>query len=134
MKQTHKLLSINLLLALMIFFEVFSTLDKFGYFAIGVKASTVDAVESPLMPMPATEPEHSYLKYSLIGGCFFLVFLVSIPIAITKMKKSKKSYSRSSLLDLDDDERWDYINNEEEEIKKKLEDIKKKEERLELKK
>ena len=128
MKQTHKLLSINLLLALMIFSEVFSTLDKFGYFAIGVKASTVDAVESPLMPMPATEPEHSFLKYSLIGGCFFLVFLVSIPIVITKMKKSKKSYSRSSLLDLDDDERWDYINNEEEEIKKKLEDIKKKEE------
>ena len=69
------------------------------------------------------------LKYSLMIGFFFLwllhvVLMVSIPIVIRRMKsKSNKSSSGDkSFLDLSYEERWDYINQKAEEIRKKEEE------------
>ena len=120
MKMTNNLLAINLLQVLMIFYKVWVTLDQ--YFASGGK----DTVAEPLPvnePVPATEPEQIFLKYSLIGLSLVLVSIPICIIVITKRRKSKSNQSSSSsgdhsLLDLSYDERWDYIKQKEEEIKK----------------
>ena len=109
---TNNLLAINLLQVLMIFYKVWATLDQ--YFAAGGKDTVAE-------PVPVTEPEQTFLKYSLIG---LSLVLVSIPICIivmTKMSKSKSNQSNSSsrsgdhsLLDLSYEDRWDYIKQKEE--------------------
>ena len=98
----------------MIFYKVWVTLDQ--YFAAGGKDTVAE-------PVPVTEPEQIFLKYSLIGLSLVLVSIPIFIIVITKRTKSNQSSSSSSsgdhsLLDLSYEDRWDYIKQKEEEIKK----------------
>ena len=117
MDMTSNLLAINLLQVLMIFYKVWATLDKY----VGSGPQILPAAEL----VPVIEPEQFFLKkYLLIGLSFIVALMVAITIVvITKMRKSNEpdvssSSDDHSLLDLSYKERWDYIKQKEEEIKK----------------
>ena len=114
----NNLLAINLLQVLMIFYMVWATLDK--YVGSGLQIFPADEL------VPVIEPEQIFLKKHLMIGLSFIVvaLMVAIPIiVITKMRKSNQPDASSSseyhsLLDLSYKERWDYIKQKQEEIKK----------------
>ena len=115
MDMTSNLLAINLLQVLIIFYKVWATFDKY----VGSGLQILPTTEL----VPVIEPEQFFQKkYLLIGLSFIVALMVAIPIVvITKMRKSSEPDSSSddhSLLDLSYEERWDYIKQKEEEIKK----------------
>ena len=125
MSLTNVLLVINLLQVKMIFYQVYVTFQKRGYFDVYQSFGRQNSGPK-MFPFPAdeptSEPEQAFLKYTLMIGLSLLV--VFIPIVIIKMKsnQSPSSSGAGDLLDLSYEERWDYINKKEEEIKKREEE------------
>ena len=126
MTLTNNLLAINILQVLMIFYQVGVTFQKRGYFDAVYQSFGRQDSGPKMFPFPADEPtpepEQAFLKYSLMVGLSLLV--VFIPLVMIKMKsnQSPSSSGAGDLLDLSYEERWDYINKKEEEIKKREEE------------